>query len=61
MPMRGITSAREQAAETIASLERQVAALKKLGGHEWEIESCERAIEHLKEILGPIALSPPGG
>jgi hypothetical protein len=42
---------RHQTLELLASLERQMAALVKLTGHQSEIAACQKAIERLKERL----------
>ena len=41
----------QQIRETIASLERQIATLNELGGHEPEIDACQEAIMNLREAL----------
>ena len=43
--------ARRQAVTAIASLERQIAALQIVTGHQTERDSCQRAIDRLTERL----------
>jgi hypothetical protein len=50
-------SGRERIADTIASIERQIAALHKLGGDVMEIAACQAAIEQIKKLV-PKARTP---
>jgi hypothetical protein len=52
---------RQQGADMIASLERQVIALKRVGGHSIEILACEEAIGHLKTLFQSSSGTPLHG
>jgi hypothetical protein len=42
---------KEQIKQTIAGLERHMAALESIGNHQREIAACQAALSTLKELL----------
>ena len=57
MNMEQPKSTRQANVTLIDSLERQIAALEQLTGHETEIDACKRAVERLNERLEEIPQS----